>query len=149
GAPGPGDRPFRSLATGVSAGDAMYPGGSGIQDTFLRSVPGGQSVFQRPPPGGAPADDPSQHPYFQDQLLTKLFGNVTTRSNVFAIWLTVGFFSVTDDSTRPVRLGPELGLADGHIIRHRMFAIVDRSVIGYNARPDPRFDFRGDPAVLF
>ncbi len=149
GAPGPGDRPFRSLATGVvPPGDAQYPSGSGIQDTMLRSV-GGQLLFQPAVAGGVAADDQSRHPYLQDQLLTKLFGNVTTRSNVFAVWLTVGFFQVTDDSTRPVRLGPELGLADGRLIRHRMFAIVDRSVIGCNARPVPGFDFRNDPAVLF
>jgi len=132
GAPGPNDRPFLSLAVGHSpkpgdgnypaGGDPLFPGGSGINDTLLRAAVSGSSA-------DTPRlfEVPGEHPYLRFELLTKLFNNLTTRSNVFAIWLTVGFFEVVDDTSRPIKLGPELDRADGRHRRHRMFAVVDRT----------------------
>jgi hypothetical protein len=64
------------------------------------------------------------HPAERIRLLSKISNNLTTRSNVFAVWITVGFFEVDAQG----RLGAEVGKADGRQVRHRMFAIVDRSV---------------------
>jgi len=50
---------------------------------------------------------------------------VTTRSNVYAIWITIGFFEVNPASGR---LGKELGSDTGEVKRHRGFYIVDRSI---------------------
>lgn len=132
GTPGSKDRPFLSLAVGLSpkpgdgtypaGGDALFPNGSGINDTLLRSaLPDGSADTPRL------FEVPGEHPYLRFELMTKFFNNVTTRSNVFAIWLTVAFFEVVDDTSRPVKLGPEIDRAEGRHRRHRMFAVVDRT----------------------
>ena len=38
------------------------------------------------------------NPYFRYQALTRLGNLVTTRSNVYAFWITVGYFEVTPDN---------------------------------------------------
>jgi hypothetical protein len=124
GGPGPKDRPFQSLAAGHRPPwDSQFPAG-GINDTLLRADPvePGKRLFELDPEGPGTA-----HPYLRDQLLAKIFNHLTTRSHVFAVWVTVGFFEVTDESTRPVKLGAELGRAENRHVRHRLFAIVDRS----------------------
>jgi hypothetical protein len=67
------------------------------------------------------------HPYGQKALLQKIFNNITTTSNVFGVWWTAGYFEVVDESVRPARLGKEIGRDENRHIRHRFFAVVDRS----------------------
>jgi hypothetical protein len=119
------NRPFLGMGPGPTWADlgSQFPGGLGIEDTFLRSSGGADGtvrLFQKADPAGT-------HPYLQYQLLTKIYNHLTCRSNVFAVWLTVGFFEVTDATTRPPTQGAEIGRAEGRHVRHRMFAIVDRS----------------------
>ncbi len=58
---------------------------------------------------------------------------VTNRSNVFAVWMTIGYFEATP-STDAVKhpmgyeLGTERGLNDGTVTRHRKFFLIDRSI---------------------
>ncbi len=135
GAPGPDDRPFKGLGVAhfVQGGELYAPGG-GLEDTVLRSNPAHPwyDAARRPirlfevvkqNEGGALLD----HPYRRYELLTKIFNQVTTRSHVFAVWVTAGFFEVNDDTTYPRKLGAEIGRSENRHIRHRMFAVVDRS----------------------
>jgi hypothetical protein len=141
------DSPFLPLSTGnVPAGDTQYPLGLNLENTLLRSDPTDNSTnkvnLRRRLFDITTA--PQNHPYPQKQLLAKLLPNVTTRSNVFAVWVTVGFFEVIDDSTRPVKLGAEIRRAENRHVRHRMFALVDRSVLTSNPGPQGRFDPRAN-----
>lgn len=111
--------PFQPFSAGfVSAGDTQYPYGNGINNTLIRSGPAGLTL------GLGQA-----HPYQNLELLRKICNNATTTSNVFAVWVTVGFFQVVDDTVNPPKLGQEIGRSENKQLRHRMFAIVDRSAL--------------------
>ncbi len=87
--------------------------------------------------------DARRNAYFRYQALQKLGNTFTTHSNVFAVWMTIGYFEVEDNvqggvtvvnAAHPdgLRLGPEIGADSGEIRRHRFFSIIDRSVpVGY------------------
>jgi len=138
------ERPFYGMAAGQSpaAGGIQYPApttytdpnGLSVNNTLLcsnnhGSYDGANRSLQ------AASLATGSIPYFQDQMLAKIFNQVTTRSHVFAVYLTVGFFRVTPNIDgsgnpwQPVTLGEELNLSTGTNIRHHMFAIVDRSAL--------------------
>jgi hypothetical protein len=122
------------MAAGATAvGDTQYPNSNGLHRTLLVSstpgvgTPATPRMLQVPVPAASANDPQFYHPYQQDALLNKIFNSLTTRSNVFAVYMTVGFFEVNDDTTRPVKLGAELGRAENRHVRHRMFALADRT----------------------
>jgi hypothetical protein len=97
--------------------------------------------------------DRRQHPAFRVELLTKLMNLSTVRTQQYAVWVTVGFFEVDQEGDVQKalqfgnpdlamdRLGREVGIDTGTNVRHRLFAIVDRTrATGFNPiNPD---DFR-------
>ena len=86
----------------------------------------------------ASAEDPRQNPYFAYRAFRRMDNLLTTRSNVYAVWITVGYFEVTpaptSDPQRSVKypdgwvLGQELGSDTGDIQRHRAFYMYDRTI---------------------
>ena len=70
----------------------------------------------------------SNNVYFQTQLMQRLSNLTTTRSNVFAVWVTVGFFEYQNGS-----ISKEYGLDNGSRQRYRAFYMIDRTrPVGYS-----------------
>ena len=82
---------------------------------------------------------------FRYQHMQRIQNSVTTQSNVFAVWITVGYFEALpwnpnnplNTSVTPVpdfahpdgyQLGQEIGIDTGEVERHRAFYIIDRSI---------------------
>ncbi|QVL30770.1 hypothetical protein KIH39_18190 [Telmatocola sphagniphila] len=144
----------------TNATNFYYRNNSGIQNTFLWGNPLQVNTNAPNPVGNQPLFITDQfHPYMNHEMLIKAMNNLTTRSNTFAVWCTVGYFEVENDgpytpSNRP-RLGKELGSKDGTVVRHKFFSVVDRSNLAtYSAvagsQPQASapvlFDFQPDPS---
>jgi hypothetical protein len=112
-----------------------------------------------------PYIDGERNPYMFYQPMTRLENLVTNRSNVFAVWITVGYFEVekapnwtTNENNVRARfnndinvynrvypdgymLGREVGSDTGDIQRHRGFYIVDRTEeVGFKPGEDLNVD---------
>jgi hypothetical protein len=100
----------------------------GIEATLLRPFPGSESRLLFEPEGINESrythQDIGRNSYFRYHNVQRLSNLVTTHSNVFAVWITVGYFEVDQLG----KLGQELGADTGQIERHRAFYIIDRSI---------------------
>ena len=128
--------PFRSFAAQklVPLSSMQQPVGKDeyeVTATVLR--PNAESTY--PLFSSRPTQDHNnaiRNSYFYYEGVQRLGNLVTTRSNVYAIWITVGYFEVDratdkEGKTRD-RLGKEIGLDTNEIRRRRAFYMVDRSI---------------------
>jgi hypothetical protein len=143
------DRPFLPLgAATITIGGTTLPNGykvnlagSDINDTLLR----GPTPFITSP-WIFKAAIANPHPYQQLEAARKILNNTTTVSHNFSVYVTVGYFEVTNETPSGipgvgnfVQLGREYYQNVPGDTRFKFFAIVDRSMIGldpvqYNAK---------------
>ena len=146
-------KPFRSFAGGdmvplvsMKPSYGAPPRDCEVNATVLRSEPTGGG---RDPLFHVDFTAPTNHynntdrnPYFRYQGIHRLGNLATTRSNVYAVWITVGYFEVTPTQSGPVfpdgyMLGQELGSDTGDVERHRAFYMIDRSIpVGFDRGKD-------------
>ena len=126
-----------------------------IETTLLRSgavptQPTSPDYPAAPPPGNNPlleggyvaanpvATDP-RNSMFRYNVLNRLGNLVTTRSNVYAIWITVGYFEVEPNLVKGVMVSGRIPCGriprrpgnrreSGEVERHRAFYLIDRSI---------------------
>ena len=101
-------------------------------DDYLMGT-GGSGVGTTPDKFSLACMDYNRNPYFRYQAIQKLGNVFCPHSNVFAVWITVGYFEVSQhavDAGHPdgFELGQELGSDTGDIVRHRAFYMIDRSI---------------------
>ncbi len=108
--------PGQPLFTGSVANQRTYRGGATTQPQIL-------GKYQQS----------DRQTYMALQRMMRLPNLVSQQSNVYAAWLTIGFFEFD-----PVNgLGPEYVGSSGEIKRHKAFYIIDRSVpVGFRIGED-------------
>ncbi len=129
-------RPFRGL-------NFLDQGIASVDDTVLRSLPVDSSSVTRrglfeartsTDLGSNLVDAAARH-----RLLRKVVNNSTTRSNVFIVWITVGYFEAIQHTNGDVQIGGPLSGAG----THRGFFVIDRSLPERAFNPQTNeFDFQ-------
>ena len=71
-----------------------------------------------------PIFNADRNAYFRNAQRQRLGNLVTTKSSVFAVWVTVGYFEVDGDGL----IGAEIGSDTGDVKRNRGFFMFDRSI---------------------
>jgi hypothetical protein len=149
----------------VLAGEAAKDGGGNLQSTRLRNLVRKSHTLFRPEtvPSPDPVSDDAtplmlddnnnakqlglyrdsdKQPFIAYQRLTRLPNLVTQQSNVYAVWLTVGFFEFDIENSG---IGAEFTGNRGEVTRYRSFYIIDRTApVGFR----PGEDLNTDKAIL-
>jgi len=157
------ENPFRSSAGRqlVPDTDTVPPSNKGLDDlidkdvhaTTLRKGPGGNDPLFNCQ-SALDAFNTSRNATFAHHVLNRIESLSTTQSNVYAVWITVGYFDVTpvqwpadaNGLTQQeflriypdgYKIGRERGTETGEKKRHRAFYIIDRSIpVGFQRGED-------------
>ena len=146
--------PFRSYAGGhLRTSDQQWVLNSKGMDaevhaTLLRGDPDSPARPLFEYRSQQPHDEAARNPFFRYRYLERLQNLTTTRSNVYAVWITVGYFEVRRAQSTSAQyfpdgyeLGQELGIDSGDVQRHRGFYIFDRSIpVGFLRGQDLNFE---------
>lgn len=131
----PGFPPIQQMRKGDLSGQTRteYP----LQATLMRGagpMPATTPLFYTKP-SGQQHDNTNRNSELRYKGLQRLENLVTTHSNVYAVWITLGYFEVEPspwgvNPTHPdgYALGKEVGLDTGEVQRHRAFYVIDRSI---------------------
>ena len=129
------DDPFRAANSWDKVPVGM-PSNDPVSVSLLRNEVGGAidaPVFAID--GDLPWASPTRDSSSRFELFRRIGATTTTRSSVFAIWITIGYFEVDQhsnlvkiDANTPTERGIEIGADVGKATRSRGFYIFDRSI---------------------
>lgn len=101
-----------------------------------------ERVFDRDVTGaGNENADSNSSSWYENEYRQRLGSVATTRSSVFSIWVTIGYFEVDQFG----RVGREIGSDEGQVQRNRAFYMIDRSI---PVACEPGRDHNVDKAIL-
>ena len=137
----PGTRPARAaslLADAAPPSATPPPGGVAPSPPWLFGPPADAPL----PKDGSQYSYAERNAWYAYQPLIRALANTTARSEVYAIWVTMGFFEVERTLEDYVGILPdgrafkfypdrykllrEYGVQKGNVRRHRAFYLVDR-----------------------
>jgi hypothetical protein len=147
--------PFRSSTSSDLMPNVLDMRKTGVEVGLLRPDPtsGNGNINNSVKPlfasvSGQAYDNVNRNPYFKYRGINRLANLVTNHSNVYAMWITVGYFYVEPNPTGldaahvdGMRLAAEVGSDTGSIERHRGFYLIDRSIpVAFEAGEDHNVD---------
>ena len=153
---GPSDflNPFRTARSSNLVPEQGLVVSSAETGLFRRRVGTATPLLDSLNPGlASTSTNPNRSPIFRNDMRQRLGNLVTTRSSVFSIWITVGFFEVDLESSTDLSsptpgdivFGQEVGSDTGEVQRFRGFYMVDRSIpVGF----EPGVNHNVDQAIL-
>ncbi len=131
----------------VKAPFRSFNGGGGLDSTLMRQHPSNPQYGLFENRSTELWNSTENQAFFRYQQYGRLMNLTTTRSSVFAVWVTMGLFEV-DGNGQPIKVnvngnnvGVEVGADNGELRRYRAFFIIDRSLpVGYQKGKNTNVD---------